>query len=133
MPTRLCTESDDLHEYESSFIDKHRHLSKDSGAFCQSLNSGMQLLSLSDVQLTHGSWVPVLDLLRDLLNERWVQGKCQVRLSLLGGAEIEQLEAAHNNEEGETAYLERLMGRFMEFIQSQQVGKNPATAPGVFS
>ncbi|CAG9941730.1 unnamed protein product [Clonostachys rosea f. rosea IK726] len=102
-------------------------------AFCQSLNSGMQQLSLLDVQLTHGSWVPVLDLLRDLLNERWVQGKCQVRLSLLGGGEIGQLEAAHNNEEGEIAYLERLMGRFMEYIQSQQVGKNPAIAPGLFS
>ncbi|CAI6092973.1 unnamed protein product [Clonostachys chloroleuca] len=102
-------------------------------ALCQSLSSGMQLLSLSDVQLTHGSWVPILDLLRDLLNERWVHGKCQVRLSLLGGGEIEQLEAAHNNEEGEIAYLERLMGRCMEYIQSRQVGKNPAIAPGVFS
>ncbi|CAH0003630.1 unnamed protein product [Clonostachys byssicola] len=102
-------------------------------AFCRSLNPGMQLLSLSDVHLTHGSWVPVLDLLRDLLNERWVQGKCQVRLSLLGGGEIEQLEAVHNNEESEFAYLERLMGRFMEYIQSQQGGKNPVIAPGVFS
>ncbi|VUC29895.1 unnamed protein product [Clonostachys rosea] len=100
--------------------------------FCQSLNSSMQLLELSDVQLTHGSWVPILDLLRGLLNERWAERKCQVQLSALSGAEIEQLEAAHQDED-EHIFVGRLMGQFMEYIQSQQIGKNPAIVPEVVS
>ncbi|CAH0035673.1 unnamed protein product [Clonostachys rhizophaga] len=101
-------------------------------AFFQSLNSGMQLLSLSDVQLTHGSWVPVLDLLRDLLNERWVHGKCQVRLSLLGGGEIGQLEAAHNNEEGELRIWKDLWGGLWNISKTSRLVRTRRLRQGSF-
>ncbi|CAI6080402.1 unnamed protein product [Clonostachys chloroleuca] len=102
-------------------------------SFCGSINLDVEELILSDILLSQGSWVPVLDLLRELLKQRCMEGKSRVRLIHLAGGEVEQLAngiLSASVVDGMTP-LEAsagVMESFSKYIKGDEVGQNPAIA-----
>ncbi|VUC32976.1 unnamed protein product [Clonostachys rosea] len=105
-------------------------------SFCGSINPDVEELNLSDILLSQGSWVPVLDLLRELLKQRCMEGKCRVQLIHLAGGEVEQLangilSASVVNDMTPFEASAGVMESFSKYIQGDEVGQNPAIAGGI--
>ncbi|CAG9991765.1 unnamed protein product [Clonostachys byssicola] len=101
--------------------------------FCGSMNPDVEELNLSDILLSQGSWAPVLDLLRELLKQRCMEGKCRVRLIHLAGGEVGQLaddilSASVVDDMTPLEASTSVMESFSKYITGDEVGQNPAIA-----
>ncbi|VUC30465.1 unnamed protein product [Clonostachys rosea] len=59
-------------------------------AFCRIVSPEIELLGLTGIDLTQGSWIPILDLLRNLLGERCARQECELLVADLRGSEMDE-------------------------------------------
>ncbi|CAH0018892.1 unnamed protein product [Clonostachys rhizophaga] len=107
---------------------------QDLQAFCTLLSPEVEYLEFAIITLTdEGRWIPILDLLRDLLRERCAQELCQVELERLHGGEMDQVLDNFRGDAGaQESFFYDLMDQICCYVAGEGVHTNPLHDFGPF-
>ncbi|KAI8713441.1 hypothetical protein NCS52_01288800 [Fusarium sp. LHS14.1] len=97
--------------------------------FCKALGSSVEYIGLISIELKSGSWVNILDILRDKMASSRKSGRCQVWLADLRGGELGQRGSNFVNRTPNPRRLELedpgLVDLFRDYIKGE-MDENPA-------
>lgn len=103
--------------------------------FCKALGSNVEYIGLISINLQSGSWVNILDILRDKMASSRKSGKCRVWLADLRGGELGQRGSNFVNRTPDPRRLELedpgLVDLFRDYIEGD-MDENPAVKSRFF-